>query len=58
MTDSYGCFSTRHVALADGLPYQQLSCTFKVTPNVWRKTLRRNICLERSLYCHLLKVLS
>ena len=24
MTDSYGCFSTFHVALADGLPYRQL----------------------------------
>ena len=24
MTDSYGYFSAYHVALADGLPYQQL----------------------------------
>ena len=24
MTDSYGCFSAYHVALADGLSYQQL----------------------------------
>ena len=24
MTGSYGCFSAYHVALADGLPYQQL----------------------------------
>ena len=24
ITDSYGCFSAYHVALADGLPYRQL----------------------------------
>ena len=33
MTDSYGCFSTYHVALAEGPPYRQLSCTFNITPN-------------------------
>ena len=43
MTNSYGCFSSYHVVLADGLPYRQL---FNVTPNEQRKTLRRSICLE------------
>ena len=47
MTDFYGCFSAYHVAHADGLPYQHVhSCTFNVTPNEERKTLRRSICLE------------
>ena len=32
MTDSYSCFSTCHVALADGLPYRQLFVYIQVTP--------------------------
>ena len=45
MTDSYSCFSAYHVALADGLPYRQV-CTFNITSNEQRKTLRRSVCLE------------
>ena len=32
MTDSYGCFSAYNLALADGYPTDNYSCTFKVTP--------------------------
>ena len=46
MMDSYGCFSTYHAVLADGLPTKNYSCTFNTTPNEQRKTLRRSICLE------------
>ena len=46
MTDSYGCFSAYHVALATVYPTDNYSCTFNVIPNEQRKTLRSNICLE------------
>ena len=46
MTNSYECFSTYHVPLADGLPYRQLFLYIQRTPNEYRKTLRRSICLE------------
>ena len=46
MTNSYGCFSTHHVALTDGHPIDNYSCTFNITLNEYRKTLTRSICLE------------
>ena len=39
MTNSYGFFSTNHVAFANSLPYQQLFWYINITPNEYMKTL-------------------
>ena len=46
MTNSYGCFSTHHVALAGGHPIDNYSCTLNIILHEYRKTLTRSICLE------------